>query len=179
MDELVATYLPHIRKVQSTGPYHLMGWSFGGQVAHAVAVELQRQGERVALLAMLDSQPDEPTAPGPPDEREVIAAVRRMAGTDPALADLAERHLTGLVDVLVNNDRLSREPVRGRFAGDLLYFAATLGRPAHTSPADGWRPYVDGQIVVHDIRCGHDEMTRPGPLARIGGILADRLAASR
>ena len=29
-----------IRKVQPTGPYHLLGWSFGGLVAHAMATRI-------------------------------------------------------------------------------------------------------------------------------------------
>ena len=39
------------------GPYHLLGWSFGGLIAHAVAVGLERRGRRVGLLAMINSLP--------------------------------------------------------------------------------------------------------------------------
>src|SRR5215204_4219302 len=50
-------YLSIIRKIQPAGPYNLLGWSFGGLVAHAIATHLQSMGEEVALLAMLDSYP--------------------------------------------------------------------------------------------------------------------------
>ena len=50
-------YVSIIRKIQPTGPYNLLGWSFGGLVAHAIATQLQDMGEEVALLALLDSYP--------------------------------------------------------------------------------------------------------------------------
>ncbi|MFJ7209111.1 amino acid adenylation domain-containing protein [Streptomyces sp. NPDC098789] len=55
--EMAADYLRLIREVQPEGPYHLLGWSFGGTVAHELARQLQEAGEEVALLAMLDSHP--------------------------------------------------------------------------------------------------------------------------
>jgi thioesterase domain-containing protein/acyl carrier protein len=50
-----AAYLEALRSVQPTGPYFLAGWSFGGVVAFEMAQQLQRAGERVGLLALLDT----------------------------------------------------------------------------------------------------------------------------
>ena len=50
-DELIQ----HIREVQPHGPYYLVGWSFGGMVVFEMACQLQRDGERVAVVAMLDT----------------------------------------------------------------------------------------------------------------------------
>ena len=55
--ELTASYAGRIREIQPTGPYRLLGWSLGGNIAHAVAARLQREGETVELLALLDSYP--------------------------------------------------------------------------------------------------------------------------
>lgn len=55
--EMAADYVARIRTVRPRGPYHLLGWSFGGVVAHEMAVQLQRAGEEVGLLAVLDSMP--------------------------------------------------------------------------------------------------------------------------
>ncbi|WP_412076455.1 alpha/beta fold hydrolase [Streptomyces xanthophaeus] len=51
LEEMAAEYVAHVRAVQPSGPYHLLGWSFGGAVAHAMAVQLQLAGEEVKLLA--------------------------------------------------------------------------------------------------------------------------------
>jgi surfactin synthase thioesterase subunit len=42
--ELASSYLRQIRAVQPDGPYHLLGWSFGGLAAHEIAVQLQAAG---------------------------------------------------------------------------------------------------------------------------------------
>src|SRR5262249_49937648 len=57
LEDMAADYLQTIQQIQPSGPYNLLGWSLGGLVAHAIATRLQAQGERVALLALLDSYP--------------------------------------------------------------------------------------------------------------------------
>lgn len=57
MDGLVERYARLVRTVQPNGPYHLVGWSFGGQIAHGLATLLQAEGEEVAFLGMLDTYP--------------------------------------------------------------------------------------------------------------------------
>jgi thioesterase domain-containing protein len=49
-------YLTAIRHVQPKGPYQLAGWSFGGKVALEMAQQLQKGGEPVALLAIIDTR---------------------------------------------------------------------------------------------------------------------------
>ncbi|WP_228122256.1 non-ribosomal peptide synthetase [Saccharothrix syringae] len=80
--QMAAEYADEIRAVRPTGPYHLLGWSFGGLVAHAVATELHRRGERVATLTMLDSTPvcDLPEKPVP-SERSILALLLLLFGT--------------------------------------------------------------------------------------------------
>jgi thioesterase domain-containing protein len=46
-----------IRCVQPEGSYHVLGWSLGGVLALAVTRALEAQGQRVASLTLLDSQP--------------------------------------------------------------------------------------------------------------------------
>ncbi len=57
IEEMAAHYLQEIRQLQAHGPYYLGGRSFGGSVAFEMAQQLHDQGERVALLAMLDTYP--------------------------------------------------------------------------------------------------------------------------
>ncbi|MFC0429224.1 thioesterase domain-containing protein [Kutzneria buriramensis] len=40
-------YVEQIRTVQPDGPYHLLGWSFGGLLAQHMVVLLQRQSHKV------------------------------------------------------------------------------------------------------------------------------------
>lgn len=54
--EQATRYLKEIRTLQPKGPYFLAGESFGGLVAFEMAQQLHMQGEKVALLALLDTQ---------------------------------------------------------------------------------------------------------------------------
>src|SRR5882757_6943365 len=44
-----------IRTLQPRGPYHIVGYSFGGLVAIEVARLLQESGEEIALLGLIDT----------------------------------------------------------------------------------------------------------------------------
>ncbi|WP_329906642.1 amino acid adenylation domain-containing protein [Serratia quinivorans] len=59
MDDMAEEYANRIRAHQPEGPYWLIGWSVGGMIAHNVAVRLERQGQRVELLAMMDAYPSD------------------------------------------------------------------------------------------------------------------------
>ncbi|MFJ9770755.1 amino acid adenylation domain-containing protein [Kitasatospora sp. NPDC101157] len=200
IEEIAADYLAEIRSVQPSGPYHLMGWSFGGVVAHAIAVRLQAEGERVELLAMLDSYPHAPGEPGEPGERaepeapETLAALLDSLGQpadgplDPAafrrvlladgspLAGLPAAQLSALPAVFADCSYLGDRGPAGRFDGSVLHFTATEGRSADAPVAEDWLPYLTGAIEVHEIACTHGAMTRPEPIAAIGAVLDDRLS---
>nr|WP_243147381.1 non-ribosomal peptide synthetase [Scytonema sp. UIC 10036] len=55
VEDMASFYVKAIQSFQPNGPYQIGGWSFGGVVAYEVAQQLQRQGEEVSLLAILDS----------------------------------------------------------------------------------------------------------------------------
>jgi nonribosomal peptide synthetase DhbF len=57
IDNMVDDYVEQILEIQPAGPYYLLGWSFGGLVAQAIAVRLQRLGHQISFLALLDSFP--------------------------------------------------------------------------------------------------------------------------
>ncbi|WP_431202600.1 amino acid adenylation domain-containing protein [Bradyrhizobium betae] len=53
--DMARGYVAALRTVQPRGPYHLMGWSFGGVVAHDMTRLLEAEGDEVALLFLIDS----------------------------------------------------------------------------------------------------------------------------
>jgi enterobactin synthetase component F len=54
LSALVAVHIEGIRRVQPNGPYRIGGFSKGGLIAYELAQQLQRQGEVVELLFLLD-----------------------------------------------------------------------------------------------------------------------------
>ncbi len=195
---MAADYVTELRTVQPHGPYHLVGWSFGGLVAQAAAVLLQEAGEEVALLAILDSYPagaDESVEVPPVDQ--VVSGVLDAAGVEPDTDDpltpedaarllrrrggplaavLADR-LPTVVDTFRTNLALRSRFAPGRFRGDLLLF--TAGDPAQApAKADRWREHVAGEVDCRPVDCRHEDMLRPGPLAEIGRQLGERLRST-
>ncbi|MFG2172863.1 thioesterase domain-containing protein [Streptomyces niveus] len=57
LEAMAEDYLDQILEIQPEGSYRLLGWSFGGVMSHALAVELQARGQTVELLALVDAYP--------------------------------------------------------------------------------------------------------------------------
>lgn len=205
--EMVDDYVTQVRSVQPRGPYHLLGWSLGGALAHAVGVRLQQLGERVALLAMLDSTPISAQARSPllldPSTARglLLEAAGRPAETggerqgsapgpgsgsgsgqegaqDPyGAAFLTERNVAAVTSVLANYDRLGRTFTASVFDGDLLFFEATPAPGATSRVSSRWQPWVTGTVEAHAVAASHHAMMQPEPLADICRLVARRLAA--
>jgi amino acid adenylation domain-containing protein len=54
IEDMARHYIKEIRTIQPHGPYFLAGYSFAGMVVFEMAQQLHKQGEKVALLALLD-----------------------------------------------------------------------------------------------------------------------------
>ncbi|MFI6497341.1 amino acid adenylation domain-containing protein [Nonomuraea typhae] len=187
--DLAADYAAQIRSVQPDGPYHLLGWSAGGVIAQELAVLLAD----VQLLAILDAHPAESLRESPPpDEAEALEALLTMDGRAPEAALTLERvaeilrregsplaglptgTLAELRDVHLNTDLLMRGHDTRAYRGDALYFRATGGALHDRRTAGAWRPHITGAIDAHDVACDPRDLTRPGPLAHIGAVIAAR-----
>ncbi|GAB1537591.1 hypothetical protein NUACC21_02360 [Scytonema sp. NUACC21] len=55
VEETASCYLQEIRKVQPNGPYLLGGHCYGGVLAFEIAQQLQKQGQTVSLLVVIDT----------------------------------------------------------------------------------------------------------------------------
>jgi thioesterase domain-containing protein len=57
IEEMAEFYVQNLRAFQSEGPYQIGGYCFGGVVAYEMACRLREQGQKVALLALINSVP--------------------------------------------------------------------------------------------------------------------------
>lgn len=197
---LAEDYLARIRRIQPSGPYHLLGWSVGGLIAQAMAVSLQARGEVVGLLALLDAFPaevldrrDAPTeaealatllqgmGARPPDVAELpgerAARLALLRGAHPALARLDADRLAAMLATAQENIALARNaPLPGPYRGRLLFFTASRGRSGTRLTHEAWRPHVDGPILNHDLDCDHGGMLSGPALEAIAEALTAHLA---
>ncbi|MEV4435505.1 amino acid adenylation domain-containing protein [Streptomyces sp. NPDC049585] len=199
--EMAADYVTQILTVQAEGPFHLLGWSWGGRLAHEVAVRLRGLGHEVALLAVLDSEPSTTDVRVPGEEEFVshlvheadldrealgegpptLAGLRRaLDAAGPAagpLAGLEEDTLRAVYDTFRNEARIGLEPPAQPYDGDVLFFTAGHDAAQSSSPAEAWKPYVTGRVEEHVVDCRHLEMLAPKPLGAIAAVLRERLGA--
>ncbi|MGW7056256.1 amino acid adenylation domain-containing protein [Streptomyces sp. NPDC054887] len=164
LDELVDAHLAELTRVQPHGPYRLLGWSLGGVVAHALACRLQERGERVELLALLDSYPGDGSGAGNADDAVAAAVEAAVDGLGLEQVTVAAMHAnyaaaTGLLS--------AHSPARYR--GALLHFRASDA----PGPAEDWTAYTDGEVVVQTVADDHDGLLDPSALRRIAAVLSE------
>jgi len=75
IEEMAAVYIQELQRQQPSGPYHLGGYSFGGLVAFEMAQQLLAQGQRVALLAILDGAGPVAAGGKVPSATELLATI--------------------------------------------------------------------------------------------------------
>lgn len=87
IEEMAEEYVDHIKRIQPKGPYRLLGWSFGGLVAHAIAEKLQKSGEVISFLCMLDSYPYKTDYQEPKNEADIVKSALLFLGYDLSTLD--------------------------------------------------------------------------------------------
>ncbi|HEX5715571.1 MAG TPA: amino acid adenylation domain-containing protein [Thermoanaerobaculia bacterium] len=96
VEDLAAIHLSAVRSVQPAGPYRIGGWSMGGLVALEMARRLENEGERVGLVALLDTRVPAAAAPGPEDDLRLLAAFAQEIGVRSDLLQLSPEEVAGL-----------------------------------------------------------------------------------
>jgi thioesterase domain-containing protein len=200
MQEMAREYADQMCLTQPSGPYQLLGWSLGGNVAFAVAEELERRGKEIGLLVILDALLDDPDAlaengepwmiynliltqfgyvpaltPAEPDpEARMLELVRRRPGS--GLDEWPDQRLRALQRVIKNNVDVARAYHPGRVHCPLLFFSAAQNEPTLAEKLSSWQQFIDGPIEAVELDCHHRYMLLPGPIERLGPALSDRLA---
>ncbi|MGC5568119.1 amino acid adenylation domain-containing protein [Streptomyces sp. FR-108] len=204
--EMAEEYVAELRTVQPSGPYHLLGWSMGGRVAQEMAVQLQEDGQQVALVIMggyapapldtfdLDEAGRESVElirrvmreradnshdghEGAPDILDEAPSLRDLAGLpDYFRSEISEEEAEIRARIIANNTRVYVNHYPRRFHGDVLFISSH-------ELEDGWgramwQPYTSGHISESRLPCSHDEMADPPMLSLLWNYVAEWLATA-
>jgi amino acid adenylation domain-containing protein len=199
--EMAQRYLAEIREVTPNGPYLLGGWSFGGMVCYEMARILVSGGERVGLVALLDTDLGERPAEHPEQGAELLLAAVRNWLPDGLEAELRARpgglsagevlgaaqragampegiglpDLSQFVNVLRANDRAAASWRRQPLDAPVLLLRAARGRVSDAA-LHRMRELVTGPLAVRDVPGDHYTiMTRHAE--QVGAILAEYASA--
>jgi amino acid adenylation domain-containing protein len=192
IEDMAALYLSHVRRVQPTGPYFLTGHSDGGVVAFEMAQKLMREGEEVALLALLD------TVHPSVSRREL--SLRQRLRIAHQLADVFPRWLTRRIGRRAMGVRRARQLVRGgaavphhlrgplifdtfmsalsryrpeRYPNRIFLFQAIEGNSRRLGFGHGWTGVAEKGLEVRDVPGTHLGMMYEPNI----GVVAARLRA--
>jgi acyl-CoA synthetase (AMP-forming)/AMP-acid ligase II/thioesterase domain-containing protein/acyl carrier protein len=208
IDDMATHYLREIRKYQPVGPYYLGGYSMGGIVAYEMTQQLKAEGERVALLALLD------TYSGPRRLRVVLSQYLRhhwsrfselrfaesvgylahrlrgaaMAGVRPALREgkwllfnLVSKRISwaeGLLSVAETN-ALAVHSYRMRPCDcDAVLLKGELGTWDDRAMHEDWKKFILGDLEIRPIRGAHDDIMNEPHVRVLAAELLDCLTIS-
>ena len=184
MDAAIAHYYDALKRVQPEGPYHFLGYSFGGTVAMALAAKLESQGEQVAFVGLLDTYPPEGQEWKRPTEAEAKEEVERekrqfLAAAENDISDevsLAEQNKM-FTDIVANYDdtvRLLSDATTQPYQGKVHLFVAEKTLPEGWDVEKSWAPFVR-DLVQFRLPFSHDNILSPDSLMSIGPMLSKLL----
>jgi amino acid adenylation domain-containing protein len=177
---MAESYADRIQALYPTGPYNLLGWSFGGVVAHELAIELRRRGCAVQRLILLDVAPNHngsiTVRNQALDESQIVEGILRFSKEFALPFKQVREFGEFIVKNLEANELLHSEHVPGVFDGDMVIFSAAQ-RESDSSLLQSWRPYVAGDMTEYSIDCTHQGMMTAESLSLYGQQLKLSLEA--
>ncbi|WP_280307922.1 non-ribosomal peptide synthetase [Nocardia neocaledoniensis] len=196
IEAMAADYVTRIRAVQPHGPYRLLGWCVGGVIAHAMAVRLRELGERVEVLAMLDSfvgdvgyRSEVPVTVGdllgqfgtehelatPVTEFTPADAVTLVSSLPGPFEELTEERVHRLFAGILHTQVIGAAHRPRVYDGDLLFFTADRDDRGEGRVAVAWRDHIAGDIRDVPVDATHWDITGTRALTTVGPALAEAL----
>lgn len=190
--EMAAIYVDAIRAVWPHGPYYVVGFSMGAQIAFETASQLTAAGGEVRLLALID---------GPTRKGKVSGLQREARKLSRGLFHLADErverwpgHLLGVLHrELLRHWKKRREPHRKHarlnfeglidaesarylppiYEGSVKVLRSTEGPEYFNRRYLGWDQYASGPIEVFDISADHSTIMTEPRAALVAAYLED------
>ncbi len=150
---LAARYVEEIRRIQPQGPYRIGGYSLGGLIAYEMARQLEAAGERISLLAIIDS--NSPAALLSKGKKLAVFAWRFLG-----LSWEEKRQFFAEKWAWLRQLRAEREVGR---EGGAAVSQLELVKQAHQHSAFAYRPSVDPPYSGHILlfRASRPNLTSP------------------
>lgn len=117
IEDMAAHYISEIRLVQPEGPYLLGGYCFGGEVVYEMARQLQSQGEKVLLLAIISSIPNIGYHKAPWGYRYIASFINNIPHWVTNLQELERQEIFARIRRrarVFKKNKPSLEPISGR-----------------------------------------------------------------
>jgi thioesterase domain-containing protein/acyl carrier protein len=195
VEDMAESYLAEVRAAQPKGPYSLAGYCIGGVIAFEMAHRLLAAGERVALLAVLDTRVpplrlpsgELRALPPSPASKPATEEERRAARIQRSFERARREGLTPLDEefklvekVRAAQERARRAYVAKPYPGKLhLIWSAPEEEPAaplRDGPVlERWKELAGGGLEIFVLPSGHVEMIHEPHVADVARKLTEWL----
>ncbi|MGQ3480236.1 amino acid adenylation domain-containing protein [Paenibacillus sp. TY11] len=158
---MLARYVDLIVSTQAQGPYVLLGYSIGGNLAHKVADMLERQGHAVSDIFMLDSVKRTEALPFTDEEteHEIYAMLEQVPETYREL--LNETYQRKMIAYAVyGNQLVNTESVQANIHGFVAIGSETVKGTGDNRLL--WKDATQGSYEEHSLIGNHYELLEPG-----------------
>jgi surfactin family lipopeptide synthetase C len=199
IEQMAAHYIEAIRALQAEGPYYLAGWSMGGMLAYEMALQLQAAGQRVGLVALLDTQATvyHDGSPEPiSDEKALLDLFEAlMPGSDEAFSalsfdeklefilqqakknfslpqSLGVEQVRAMVNIYKTNIFAMDKYARRPYPGPLTLFRTGNG----PDPSKGWSDLAGQGVKVIPIPGSHRQILSEPNVETLARLLDDCLS---
>jgi amino acid adenylation domain-containing protein len=152
IESLAQNYIDAVKTAAPKGPYLLGGWSFGGLVAAEMARALRHAGEKVALLALLDSHAQS----DPHDDPNELAALTAWELGDGQ--SWPYQHFATVERIVHAHLRAVRRWTPKPYDGRAILFAAHQNGVIRDATL-GWGPLLP-QLSVIEVEADHFSLLR-------------------
>ncbi|AHX21957.1 non-ribosomal peptide synthetase [Bacillus bombysepticus] len=193
--EIASQYIKEIKKVQPKGPYVLIGHSFGGNIAFEIALQLQKAGEEIGHISLLDTYL-------PPYKTEVddfelildymerynlndedvkkfrlmnydeklkyIINCDKKYGYLPLDIDLSEMDRILSVNLKLHRALFTYQKPRRLYKGNIYFFRAIK---EEIDSSIGWKEHIEGKVLIHEINSTHSVMLTEPYIIQIANLL--------
>jgi acetoacetyl-CoA synthetase len=196
IEETAKAVVGRMREVQPVGPYAILGYSFGGNLAVEVARQLTANGQKVELVTVLDSY-----VPGllPKGLSEVVMHLRIIAGLNlhESYTYISSRIKRRLFPRFQSSPKSKIERAIAEaakhclhaydahrpegFSGRIVLVRATdfgdLMEAADPSGTCGWSFVCKGGVYVIPMPCRHEDFFKEPHVTDLAGHIDDLLDA--
>ncbi len=158
---MLARYVDLIISTQAQGPYVLLGYSIGGNLAHKVADTLERQGHTVSDILMLDSVKRAEALPFTDEEteQEIHAMLEQVPESYREL--LNETYQRKMIAYAVyGNQLVNTENVQANIYGFVAAGSETVKGTGDNKLL--WKDATQGSYEEHSLIGNHYELLEPG-----------------
>jgi thioesterase domain-containing protein len=148
VDAMAEHHLAQMTAMQATGPYLLVGHSFGALVAVEIARRIRDRGDSVGLLVLLDGFPDRPYMPIVPQLRLIVRRmIWRLSGRNRPVSALdgLDANISAVLRQVTDDGYAALHRYRPRYyPGPVVFVRPAIPTIFPHDPTPVWAPVVAG-----------------------------------